>query len=232
MKKLETNAGRDSIINIKIKVFTKTEMTEYFSICEGESVIFNNQTYSDSGTYYHSVTNGDLIELYTIIVEKHNNPSITALEIINDNNCQITHNNEDKNAPYIFMLDGVDMNSSYIENIPIGNHIISVINKYGCKDPKDIFIKVSITPAIFFTPDANGINERWTIENIEFYPNCTVDIYNRFGKKLYHSNGYDNKNGWNGTYNGYAQSSTDYWYVISIEEIDKVFVGHFTLFRD
>ena len=38
--------------------------------------------------------------------------------------------------------------------------------------------------------------------------------------------------GWDGTYNGNKMASTDYWYEIDVEEIDKVYVGHFTLLRE
>ena len=43
--------------------------------------------------------------------------------------------------------------------------------------------------------------------------------------------GYDNANGWDGTYNGNPLPSTDYWYQIDIEEINMQYVGHFTLIR-
>ncbi|MBR5696745.1 MAG: T9SS type B sorting domain-containing protein, partial [Paludibacteraceae bacterium] len=39
------------------------------------------------------------------------------------------------------------------------------------------------------------------------------------------------EDGWDGTYNGHAMPSTDYWYVIDVEEIDRQFMGHFTLIR-
>jgi len=39
------------------------------------------------------------------------------------------------------------------------------------------------------------------------------------------------EDGWNGEYNGKKMQSTDYWYVIDIEEIDMQYTGHFTLIR-
>ena len=41
----------------------------------------------------------------------------------------------------------------------------------------------------------------------------------------------EDANGWDGTYNGVSMPSTDYWYVIDIEEIDMQYTGHFTLVR-
>ncbi|MBP3717214.1 MAG: T9SS type B sorting domain-containing protein, partial [Paludibacteraceae bacterium] len=37
--------------------------------------------------------------------------------------------------------------------------------------------------------------------------------------------------GWDGVYNGVDQPSTDYWFEVTVHEIDKVFTGHFTLIR-
>ncbi|MBO4804636.1 MAG: T9SS type B sorting domain-containing protein, partial [Paludibacteraceae bacterium] len=40
-----------------------------------------------------------------------------------------------------------------------------------------------------------------------------------------------NEEDWDGTYEGKMMPSTDYWYEIDIEEIDKQYIGHFTLIR-
>ena len=37
--------------------------------------------------------------------------------------------------------------------------------------------------------------------------------------------------GWDGVYNGQLMPTTDYWYEITVHEIDKVYTGHFTLLR-
>ncbi|MBQ8055571.1 MAG: T9SS type B sorting domain-containing protein, partial [Paludibacteraceae bacterium] len=53
--------------------------------------------------------------------------------------------------------------------------------------------------------------------------------YDRYGKLLIRYHGSDL--GWDGTYRGIPQPSTDYWYIINIGELDKREVGHFTLKR-
>ncbi|WP_373417344.1 T9SS type B sorting domain-containing protein [Mucilaginibacter phenanthrenivorans] len=40
-----------------------------------------------------------------------------------------------------------------------------------------------------FTPNGDGINDTWTIENLNSYTNNTVGIYNRYGEKVYSSVG-------------------------------------------
>ncbi|MBO7429155.1 MAG: T9SS type B sorting domain-containing protein, partial [Paludibacteraceae bacterium] len=56
-----------------------------------------------------------------------------------------------------------------------------------------------------------------------------VSIFDRHGKKLFEST--DPEQEWEGTYNGYALPSEDYWYIINIDDIRAIFTGHFTLIR-
>ncbi|WP_324028158.1 gliding motility-associated C-terminal domain-containing protein [Maribacter sp. BPC-D8] len=72
------------------------------------------------------------------------------------------------------------------------------------------------------TPDNDGTNDEFLIDNIESYPNNTVQIYNRWGIIVYEMNGYDNvTNTFKGVSNGRVTIQTDaslpvgvYFYVI------------------
>ncbi|WP_423998563.1 gliding motility-associated C-terminal domain-containing protein [Maribacter sp. IgM3_T14_3] len=72
------------------------------------------------------------------------------------------------------------------------------------------------------TPDGDGTNDFFRIENIESFPNNTVQIYNRWGIVVYEMSGYDNvTNTFQGVSNGRATISKDselpvgvYFYVI------------------
>lgn len=58
-----------------------------------------------------------------------------------------------------------------------------------------------------------------------------LENWKRMGKLLYEINDYSDTVGWDGNYNGHPMPSTDYWYLISLPELDKILRGHFTLFR-
>ncbi len=69
-----------------------------------------------------------------------------------------------------------------------------------------------------FTPNGDGINDTWVIEDIDQFPNNTVTIYNRWGNKLASYTNYDNKNNaWKGeTPNGSTVTNGTYFYVIEL----------------
>jgi gliding motility-associated-like protein len=50
-----------------------------------------------------------------------------------------------------------------------------------------------------FSPNEDGINDVWSIENIFAYPNNTVKVFNRSGKLVFKQRGYQND--WNGESN-------------------------------
>ncbi|MTI22326.1 T9SS type B sorting domain-containing protein [Fulvivirga sp. RKSG066] len=67
-----------------------------------------------------------------------------------------------------------------------------------------------------FTPDGDGINDTWEIDNAERYPEMIVRIYNRSGQEMYRSRGYEKP--WDGTYNGKALGVDSYYYIIELNE--------------
>jgi gliding motility-associated-like protein len=121
---------------------------------------------------------------------------------------------------------------THFDNIPFGTHTMHVKDFYNCEtskifhlDPPEIIIPE------YFTPNSDGTNDRWIVPGLaEVYPAAVVTIFDRYGKTLAQFFGAE-AGGWDGTYNGNKMPSTDYWYQIDIEEINRQYVGHFTLIR-
>jgi gliding motility-associated-like protein len=70
------------------------------------------------------------------------------------------------------------------------------------------------------SPNGDGINDEWVFKLSEYYPNAIVEIYNRWGQKIWISDkGYDtNLRYWNGTDSGGEKVPVDaYEYTISDE---------------
>ncbi len=63
-----------------------------------------------------------------------------------------------------------------------------------------------------FTPNGDGLNDTWHIFNIEGYSDCTVEVYNRWGNRVFYSKGYPTS--WNGTMDNQPLPPGTYLYVI------------------
>jgi gliding motility-associated-like protein len=80
----------------------------------------------------------------------------------------------------------------------------------------------------YFTPNGDGYNDNWNIENLDLLPKSTITIFNRFGKLLKEIS--PTSVGWNGMFNGTALPATDYWFNLTFEN-GKIIKGHFSLKR-
>lgn len=94
-------------------------------------------------------------------------------------------------------------------------YTLTVTTDKGCSASDDVFVKLLKSPAIpnIFSPNGDGIHDKWEIKYLESYPGCTVDIYNRYGQLVYHSVGYTNP--WDGTVNGKPVPVGTYYYIVN-----------------
>ena len=91
--------------------------------------------------------------------------------------------------------------------------LLTTVDSNGC-EYHDV-VRVYVEPPLVFyntiTPNNDGINDFWTIKNIENYPFCRVEIYNKWGQLVYQSIGYNNRQKWDGTSNGNTLPSGTYF---------------------
>ena len=116
---------------------------------------------------------------------------------------------------------------SVFNSVPTGNHTLTITDSNGCSIQQSFFTKGLVIPP-FFTPNGDGVNDRWEIDLSEF-PETKIYIHNRDGKLLEILD--INSHFWDGTYRGRDVPSTDYWYIIKIAEFRETQSGHFTLKR-
>lgn len=136
--------------------------------------------------------------------------------------------------PYTYMIGTRDVTpvGNTVSELTYGTQEFRVIDSVGCTAIDTFSLSpLPVNPSTMLSPNGDGINDTWQIENIDVYPKATVRIYSRYGALLYEKTSYDNTNAWDGTYLGEKMPSTDYWYEIDIDDIDKQYVGHFTLIR-
>ncbi|MBK8530738.1 MAG: gliding motility-associated C-terminal domain-containing protein [Flavobacteriales bacterium] len=110
---------------------------------------------------------------------------------------------------------------------------LTVVGPNGCVDTDSVLVTVVPTVVIptGFTPNSDGRNDAWVIDFIDLFPNCEVEVYNRWGDQLFRSVGY--KQPWDGKYrDGYVPVGT-YYYVIELndERFSEPYTGPLTVIR-
>jgi gliding motility-associated-like protein len=102
---------------------------------------------------------------------------------------------------------------------------LQVEDALGCTSTGDIMVKVLKHPEVpnVFTPNGDGINDRWQIKNLADYPDCTVDIYDRYGQLVFHSAGYTTP--WDGTSKSKPLPAATYYYIINPKNSLKPIAG-------
>lgn len=114
-------------------------------------------------------------------------------------------------------------------------YTVEVTNSDGCVGEATVEVKVNVdnplnllTPANFFSPNADDINPTWNVKNIDKF-NCSVIIYDEKGLKVYEANSY--KNDWDGTNNGKRLPDGVYYYMIRCDGDSGQKTGSITILR-
>ncbi|WP_158526314.1 T9SS type B sorting domain-containing protein [Pedobacter paludis] len=113
-------------------------------------------------------------------------------------------------------------------------YTVTATNASGCPDVRQITINVTddfkLVPNNVVTPNGDGKNDTWVVKNLDYYPNNTVGIYDRAGRKVYGTSSY--KNDWDGTYNGQPLAEGAYIYVIDLGKGIGLLRGTISIIRD
>ena len=248
----ETNTLKTKIyVDKPISLDPPTDTT----LCEGRSVTIT--TDANKGYHYVWTVDGDTLstsskmtykedksadvkleaskggcsESYDFGINVVPTPHIVSVEESGANAFEVAA--EGGSGAYMFDFGDGYQSSSTLSPATYGRtYKVKVKDELGCES--DTTIKTPTYELEFpvsFTPNGDGENDVWKINNIDKYPGATVKIFDRFGKKLCDMKAAE-MDAWDGTYNGRDLPSTDYWYEIQIDEIDKTYIGHFTLIRN
>jgi gliding motility-associated-like protein len=131
-------------------------------------------------------------------------------------------------------------NNSYegkeFELQPTANQTLDlvVVNEHNCQksfttliNVKDCFKEI-IIPNVF-TPNGDGKNDFWVIDNLDKYPTALVEVFNRWGDVVYRSKGYVTP--WDGYFNGKRLSPGCYYYNIILNTGHEAFKGPLMIYQ-
>ncbi len=213
---------------------------ETIAFCEGSTLILSadldNVTYQWStgeNTKEISITSAGEYSATVVNAEGCSNSktvsvvpvTLPVLDKIESDGSDIFINLEDT-GDFEFALDGgAFQNSPVFRNILGGRYTINIRYGNNCGVVSEEFIHLVIPK--FFTPNADGNNDLFIIEGLEFFSSYELFIFDRFGQLL--KNGTQNVSSWDGTFNGAAIPAGNYWYSLRID--DTVRKGYFVLKR-
>jgi gliding motility-associated-like protein len=166
-------------------------------------------------------------------VEVTTAPNIEKVDSVNYQDVEVVLTSSLGTPPFSIWIDDKQQvgQNPLKENVGYGKHTAYVVDDVGCSDKYEFEVQAPVLSIpVAVSPNGDGISETFEIPAIsEAYPDATIKIYDRFGKKLAEYRG--DAGAWDGTYNGMPMPSTDYWYEIEIKELSKTYTGHFTLIR-
>ena len=182
------------------------------------------------GIYTVEVTNAqNCSKTRTITVTASNIATIENI-IITD----LTENNSilitvSGSGDYEYSLDGINYQTNNLfQSVEPGIYTVYITDKNGCGTAEKDISLLGIPN--YFTPNGDGFNDYWNIKGINTTYNAktTIHIFDRYGKLLKQISPLSV--GWDGKYLGKDVSSSDYWYVINLED-GRTLKGHFSLKR-
>ncbi len=101
-------------------------------------------------------------------------------------------------------------------------YTVTVTTAEGCTTQDDVTVTVlqELNIPNAFSPNGDGVNETWEIAHMLNFPAARVEIFNRWGSRIYDTTGY--RNDWGGTYQGSPLPVGTYFYVITIDQSRKL----------
>jgi gliding motility-associated-like protein len=115
-----------------------------------------------------------------------------------------------------------------------GKYQVVGTNEQGCKDTADVLVHINEAMAVpnAFSPNGDGINDVFRVNNVGYQGVEEYKIFNRYGQLVYET--LDGTKGWDGTINNQPADAGSYHYLIRLGQRDgspMIFKGDVILIR-
>lgn len=122
-------------------------------------------------------------------------------------------------SPGQSLPDSMSMNTMAQPGEPTSYQLVAQSPNTSCADTGSVYVNVRLPIDVptAFSPNGDGLNDRWIIEGLSTYPNATIKVYNRWGNVVYQTDDYSKADAWDGTSkNGGELPVATYYWVLNL----------------
>jgi gliding motility-associated-like protein len=207
---LQAITGCDSIVTSIIFMLPTITTNIEATICSGATYDFNGTQLTTEGVYNSTLATSEGCDS-VVVLSLFVTPPQSSFEVVEI--CT--------GESYSFANQSYSTSGIYYDTILTSNGCDSVL-----------VLELSVVDCEFqisniLTPNDDGQNDTWKVNNINQIAGCDVKIYNRWGEMVYQTNDYNND--WGGTRNNEPLPDGVYFY--SIKCSDKEYTGEINLLR-
>ncbi len=180
---------------------------------------------SSTTTYYLTVTQGVCSDVDSVTVVVFDVPELNAgkdTSIFKGTSVTLTASSGFNTYVWAPATGLSGTNGKSVVATPANDIIYTVVGTTteGCTAMDSVAVTIlnEIEIPSGFTPNNDGYNDTWVIDNAWLFPNITVEVVNRLGQRVFYSRGYGNGIEWDGTYNGKTAPYGTYYFVILLND--------------
>ncbi|MFZ5941186.1 MAG: T9SS type B sorting domain-containing protein [Bacteroidota bacterium] len=123
--------------------------------------------------------------------------------------------------------------AAYADQLAPGVYSLVLLDHNGCREEGSWDVGI-LNDACFripeiITPNGDNYNDTWVIDGLEAYPGVTIEVFDRWGKRVFYSE--DNQPVFDGTFNGRELPMESYHYVIDLHNGSNRLIGNITIIR-
>ncbi len=136
--------------------------------------------------------------------------------------------------PYKAIHNNTNYNNLTFTNLLQGAYSFTIVDQNNCTS-EEILVPVSaseidcISIPNSFTPNSDGVNDTWIIENIDMFPNSHIQVFNRWGQIVFET--WSNEEEWDGNCNLKQCPCGTYLYIVELHNRQTPYNGTVTIVR-
>jgi gliding motility-associated-like protein len=188
-----------------------------------------NADANNSGTYIVIITNSyGCSNSGQVIVSYPSEMNITGNVTIEQNNHlgNIDITVTGGYTPYSYLWSN-GFQTEDLSNLISGNYFLTITDAGDCDKVSNYIVDIPLVIPSVITPNHDGKNDDFEITNIQSYHKVKIEIFNRWGDKIFLFDGTGNEfsqssNRWNGEFNGKDLPMGSYVYIITLDELDPI----------